>query len=473
MYHAGIMAKTATLRRSKPGSRVRRRATVTMALRISGPDAPSMRISLDGCTSCEIGRGASLRVIGNRGADRRLELHDRAVSEKHAVLTSSPEGWILRDVGSKNGVYLNGERIVERPLESGDVFAVGGCFLVFREFEGEEVSDLRADDAQTSWSAGMITLQPELEEDLRRLDHVVGTEIPVLVSGLTGTGKELLARAIHARSGRAGELVAVNCAAIPDTLLASELFGVRRGAFSGALADRLGLVRAADRGTLFLDEIAEMSLATQTVLLRVLQEKEVVPIGETRPVAVDVRFVAATHQDLGARVRRGEFREDLYSRLRGFAIELPPLSDRLEDLGLLLAGFVRERRRAVTLTIDAAWQLFRHAWPQNIRQLRHVVLAAIAMGEHTLDVDHLDLPELGATAGSPTPPVTGAGATPRPVPAPQEGIRSYRRRPDPRALRALLEQYGWNVSAVARHLQTSRSQIVRLCERYQIEAPRT
>lgn len=467
------MAKTATLRRSKPGSPVRRHATVTMALRISAPGAPSLRVSLDECASCEIGRGASLRVIGARGADRRLELDDRAVSERHAVLASSSEGWILRDVGSKNGLYLNGERIVERPIQTGDVFAVGGCFLVFREFEGEEVSDLRADDAHASWPAGMITLQPELEVDLRRLDRVVGTDLPVLVSGLTGTGKELLARAIHARSGRAGELVAVNCAAIPDTLLASELFGVRRGAFSGALADRLGLVRAADRGTLFLDEIAEMSLQTQTVLLRVLQEKEVVPIGETRPVSVDVRFVAASHQDLGARVRRGEFREDLLARLRGFAIELPPLAARLEDLGLLLAGLVRERRRAVALTVDAAWQLFRYEWPQNIRQFRHVVLAAIAMGEHTVDVDHLDLPELAAPAAVPVGSAAGADVAPKPGAAPREEIRSYRRRPDKSSLRALLEQYGWNVSAVARHLQTSRSQIVRLCERYQIEVPRT
>jgi transcriptional regulator with GAF, ATPase, and Fis domain len=267
--------------------------------------------------------------------------------------------------------------------------------------------------------------------------------------------------------------VAVSCAAIPDTLLASELFGVRKGAFSGALADRPGLVRAADRGTLFLDEIAEMSLQTQAVLLRVLQEKEVIPIGETRPVSVDVRFVAATHQDLGARVRRGEFREDLLARLRGFAIELPPLADRLEDLGLLLAGLVRERRRAVTLTVDAAWQLFRYEWPQNIRQLRHVVLAALAVGDHTLDVDHLDLPELAAPAAVPVVSAAGAGVVPEPVAAPQEGIRSYRRRPDPSSLRALLEQHGWNLSAVARHLQTSRSQIVRLCERYQIELPRT
>src|SRR5690606_5951948 len=135
--------------------------------------------------------------------------------------------------------------------------------------------------------------------------------------------------------------------------------------------------------------------------------------------------------------------------------------------------FARERRRAVALTIDTAWRLFRYEWPQNIRQLRHVVLAALAMGDQTLEVSHLELPELAAPAAVPAVPAGGPAAAPAPVAAPGEGIRSYRRRPDPSALRALLEQYGWNVSAVARHLQTSRSQIVRLCERYQIEVPPT
>jgi transcriptional regulator with PAS, ATPase and Fis domain len=167
--------------------------------------------------------------------------------------------------------------------------------------------------------------------------RIAPSSVPLLVRGETGTGKELMARAIHEASERRGAFVPVNCGALPRDLLESELFGHRRGAFTGASGDRSGLVRRAHRGTLFLDEIAELPPDSQVALLRVLQEGEVRPVGACEEITVDVRIVAATHQDLRERIASGRFREDLYARIAGFEITMPPLRERREDLGMLIA----------------------------------------------------------------------------------------------------------------------------------------
>jgi transcriptional regulator with PAS, ATPase and Fis domain len=216
----------------------------------------------------------------------------------------------------------------------------------------------------------------------------------VVVVGESGTGKELVARAIHSLSGRPGPFQALNCAAIPTTILESELFGARKGAFAGVTEDRPGLVRVADHGTLLLDEVADLPLPAQAALLRFLQESEVLPVGATRPVRVDVRVVAATQSSLSSLVARGKFRADLFARLDAFTVAVPPLRERREDLGLLVATLLRklapDRCEAIRIAPDAALSLLRHSWPHNVRELEHSLGVALAVCDgSTIELAHL------------------------------------------------------------------------------------
>jgi len=231
-----------------------------------------------------------------------------------------------------------------------------------------------------------------MSEVQKAVGMLADSDATVLITGETGIGKEVVARAIHRHGRRAAQpFEAVNCAAIPAGLLESQLFGHVRGAFTGAVGDALGSVRAAHKGTLFLDEIGDMDLAMQAKLLRVLQERVVVPVGG-KPVAVDVRVLAATHQDLPAMVRAGRFREDLYWRLGVVPLHLPPLRDRLGDIVPLAEHFLAlSSGTARQLSAGAAARLLRHAWPGNVRELRNAMerVAALArravVGEDDLD----------------------------------------------------------------------------------------
>ncbi len=219
------------------------------------------------------------------------------------------------------------------------------------------------------------------------------TTAPVLIGGETGTGKELLARRVHARSGRSGPFIAVNCATIPDQLAESILFGHKRGAFTGATEASAGLVRSAHKGTLFLDEIGDLPLATQTRLLRVLQQRAVAPVGEATEVPVDLRVVAATHRDLRDMVRQGTFREDLYFRLAVFPVALPPLRERGRDVvtlarSLLGAGVLSAPPRALSRAAEAV--LCAHPWPGNVRELECVLFrAALRATSGAVSAGHL------------------------------------------------------------------------------------
>src|SRR5262245_54338771 len=231
---------------------------------------------------------------------------------------------------------------------------------------------------------GMVGESQALRTVLNQVDLVADTDATVLITGESGTGKELVARALHEGSRRRGPLVKMNCAAIPESLFESELFGHARGSFTGALNDRVGRFEAAQGGTLLLDEIAEVPLAMQPNLLRVIQEKELERVGETRPRKVDVRIVAATNRDLGAEVEAGRFRGDLYYRLNVFPIESPPLRERREDIPLLAEHFVqaaarRLRRPAPRLSEAAQRQLTSRDWPGNIRELENVIERAVIL----------------------------------------------------------------------------------------------
>jgi DNA-binding NtrC family response regulator len=232
---------------------------------------------------------------------------------------------------------------------------------------------------------GLIGRSPAFVRALAHLPALSRTEAPLLITGETGTGKELVARAAHALSPRVkGPFVAVNCSALTDTLVDSELFGHTKGAFTGALRDQPGLFRAAQGGTIFLDEIADLASTAQAKLLRVLQEKQVRPVGDTRSVAVDVRVVAATHGDLEERCKQGTFRQDLLFRLRVGELKLPPLRARPDDI-LLLAHHFLERARASfgssarAFSPEAVAVLMSHPWPGNVRELDGVVTRAVAV----------------------------------------------------------------------------------------------
>jgi DNA-binding NtrC family response regulator len=246
------------------------------------------------------------------------------------------------------------------------------------------VSRHSSESGSTRRIGGMVGESGALRTVVDQVDLVADTDATVLVTGESGTGKELVARAIHDRSRRRGPLVRMNCAAIPESLFESELFGHARGSFTGALNDRVGRFEAAQGGTLFLDEIAEMPLAMQPKLLRVIQEKELERVGETRPRKVDVRIVAATNRNLEAEVEGGRFRADLFYRLNVFPIEIPPLRERREDVPLLAEHFVqaaarRLRRPAPRLTEAALRSLASRDWPGNIRELENVIERAVIL----------------------------------------------------------------------------------------------
>jgi len=257
---------------------------------------------------------------------------------------------------------------------------------------------------------GIVGKSRAVEELLRKIELVARSKSTVLVTGETGTGKELAARAIHARSAQHDmPLIKVNCAAIPEALLESELFGHVKGAFTGATANRRGRFALADGGTIFLDEIGTLALPVQAKLLRVLQEREFEPVGSERTVSVDVRVIAATNRDLRAMIVEGRFQEDLFYRLSVIPVELPPLRERPEDIPLLVEHFVRKHAQRVGRRIDgveprALERLAAYRWPGNVRELENAIERAVVLATGTvIDAASISMVE---------PPATPSGGLP-------------------------------------------------------------
>ena len=253
---------------------------------------------------------------------------------------------------------------------------------------------------------------PQMIEVYKRVEKVAGTDISVLVTGETGTGKELIAQEIHNRSPRSkGPLVTVNCGAIPENLIESELFGHVKGAFTGAVGNQLGKFQAAEKGTIFLDEVGELAPQVQAMLLRVLQEGTLRRVGGEQSVAVDVRVIAATHRDLAAMVEAGRFRADLYYRLRGATLQVPPLRQRIADLPAMIKAFLHDaavgrRTRSLTVTPDALRALAAYPWPGNVRELRSEVQRWAVFCDDVVELADLS-PELRAAALAPRPAPSG------------------------------------------------------------------
>ncbi len=307
------------------------------------------------------------------------------------------------------------------------------------------------------WRGGIVTVSPQMEDLLRRAKLVAQSDASALIVGASGTGKELLARAIHnASKRRAAPFVAVNCAAIPEALLESELFGHRKGAFTGAAYDHKGLLQSADGGSVFLDEIGDMPAALQAKLLRALQEREVRPVGAAQAVAVDVRIISATHRNLEERVAQGEFREDLYYRLNVVSFAIPPLAERREDIVPLATHFLaataaRYGKDVRALAPEALELLIGAPWPGNVRQLANVLEQAVALATSPI------VPAALVQAALKSEP---AGLTPL-----DEAKRSFERD----YLIRILRITKGNVTQAARLAQRNRTEFYKLLERHQLQ----
>jgi DNA-binding NtrC family response regulator len=384
-----------------------------------------------------------------------IELDDRRMSTVHAHLRASQDGWSVEDAKSKNGTRVNGREIQQVQLEDGDLVEVGRSFLLYRD-------DAPPNPLTTDLDAslpGFATANLATARQLQLLSRISRSQVPVIVLGESGTGKELMARAVHKMSGRSGSFQAVNCGALTRSLLESELFGHKKGAFSGANEDRPGLIRAADGGTLLLDEIGDLPLDAQAALLRVLQENEVLPVGGIRPVPVDVRVVAATHRDLAEMVRTDRFRQDLLARLSGFSVCIPPLRQRREDLGTLVLALLRrhhpQQADQIEFTPAAIRAFHTYLWPANVRELERVIESAVILADgRPIDVDLLS-PELSAHVKNGNPRQSNAD------PSDEANHRHQ--------LTALLMRYQGNVTSTAEELRTSRIQVHRLCRRFGID----
>jgi sigma-54-dependent transcriptional regulator len=337
-----------------------------------------------------------------------------------------------------------------------------------RELEAENVRLRDRVKAQPRFA--IIGESPALMRVFALIDKVAEADVAVLLRGETGTGKELFASAIHRASRRAdGPLVAQNCAALPENLLESELFGYRKGAFSGAVADKRGLIEAADGGTLFLDEIGDMPLTLQPKLLRVLQEAEVRPLGGLEGRKVDVRVIAATHCDLEGKIQAGEFREDLFYRLAVFPIELPPLRQRAEDIPALLHHFLsgcRERfgKRVRGFAPAALDLLTAYRFPGNVRELKNVVERAVLMCEDGGSVLPRHLPDpirLGARRQAPEEAFEDDGA----------GLKDLVQRFEAQVLARRLQALNWNQTRAAQALGISRRTLIEKMNAYHLRRP--
>jgi transcriptional regulator with GAF, ATPase, and Fis domain len=370
--------------------------------------------------------------------------------------------WIAEDLDSRNGTLLNHAPLRSAYLSNGDLLEMGHTCFIFRDVLADSLAPASVTSDQFDEPPGMCTLLPHLAQQFSTLSQIAKSTVSVIVQGETGTGKELVARAVHQLSLRSGSFVAVNCNAIPATLLESELFGYRRGSFSGAVETRAGLIRSADRGTLFLDEIGDLSLASQGSLLRVLQERQVLPLGEVKPVPIDIRLCVASHRDLQQMVARKELREDLYARLSGFTIQLPPLRERREDLGLLISTILRriipaDQLAGVAFHQAAERALFRYHWPFNVRELERCLEAALVLApNHLIRLEHLPEPVRGALqAGVPTEEAPSR-ESPENVQLRKELIEK-------------LTEHNGNVAAVARALGKEPMQIRRWLKRFKLE----
>lgn len=399
--------------------------------------------------------GGSLTIGSAPTCD--LVLSDDTVSRVHCELLPTEFGVRVRDVQSTNGVLVAGTRVYDAVFSSAIVIQLGNTLLhvdLVGSAERALSSDNRFGDL-LGQSAAMRALFADLE-------RIARSDVTLLIEGETGTGKELVAESVHRGSARSdGPLVVLDCSAITPSLVESELFGHERGAFTGADRARPGLFEQAHGGTLFLDELGELPKDVQPKLLRVLEKREVRRIGGQRTSPVDVRVIAATNRNLFAEVERGNFREDLYYRIAGARVVVPPLRDRKEDIVLLVEHFMRLQKPmgGVIQVNDETWDMFRsHRWPGNVRELRNAVQRWLVMPERTFEPD---------SARGSTDYWTDGATTDAPLPlrfARREAADAFERA----YLKRVLQRAEGNVTRAAAIAEVSRQMIQKLMSKHGI-----
>jgi len=400
-------------------------------------DRPRFSIVVD---EMEIGRDLANETWSS-------DVEDPMMSRRHARITRTHAGdYTVSDLGSTNGTWLDGRAVpvgAAYKLEPGSVLVMGGHVFVFRRLSQDDVTAIRED-----WSCpfGPVpTLSAGLAGLVRKLSRLAPSGVDILLSGETGVGKEVHAEAIHRSSGRKGPFIAINCAAIPDNLVESELFGYARGAHSTADRGKPGLIEQADGGTLFLDEIGEMSHTAQTKLLRFLQSREFISLGTTRSRTLDVRVIAATNRSIDPALDAPDasegLRYDLAARLGPEPLTLPPLRDRPEDIGLLTDFFAKTE---IEFVPEAFQALFLHTWKGNVRELEKVIaLARVLAGGAPIGLEHLPVPLASRVEAPPVKPVI------------------QRKRPTREELRTLLSRHGGDVARLAREIGRQRTLVWR------------
>jgi transcriptional regulator with AAA-type ATPase domain len=386
-----------------------------------------------------------------------IRLDGNDVSRRHAVIRRiAPDPIpVISDLGSRNGVRVNGHAVSSTQIGCGDVIRVGGWVGVIAASPAEF-----GEIGPGLWGGAVLGAA------VAPLRQAAPSNLTVILEGETGTGKEIVARAVHGWSERPGPLVAVNCAALPEALAEGELFGYRKGAFTGADRPSPGFFRSAQGGTLLLDEVSDLPLPLQAKLLRVLQEGEVQPLGETRPVPVDVRIVVASQQPLMDAVKQGRFRADLLARLDGITVRLPPLRQRKEDVPHLFSHMLRELTggRAPAVEGDVVERLCIHDWPFNVRELVQLVrqLLVLHPGESLLHASHLPA-RIGARTGD-TVPGKAAGK-----PAARAEAAASGEAVELPALLVALRASGGNVARASAMLGITRQRAYRLMEGHDVD----
>ena len=352
-------------------------------------------------------------------------------------------------------ISLGAYDFYKKPVDIDDLGLIVARAFHLHEIEQE---NRRLEDGGSTVLGSIITSAPEMQKVAKTIERVASADVSVMLLGASGTGKELLARAVHEKSGRKGEFVAINCAAIPENLLEAELFGYERGAFTGAVKSNVGKIELAEGGSLFLDEVGDIPLPLQVKLLRFLQERVIERIGGRQPIAVDTRIVCATHQDLEGMIADGRFREDLYYRLAEIVVKIPSLVERPGDAALLARHFVNRFGRELNpkvqaLSPEALAAIDAYGWPGNVRELENRIKRAVIMAEgRSIGADDLDLP--GAAAEEPD----------------LINLRAAREVADRRAIRHAMSRTDNNISGAAKLLGISRPTLYDLLKQYRLQA---
>jgi two-component system response regulator AtoC len=402
-------------------------------------------------------------VCIGRGEQSDVRINNERVSRRHLLLHLGPTVH-AEDLGSHNGTTVNGERLVPaqpRALLAGDTVEVGPFTLIVQ----------RASEAPvlSAQSASAIVLQDQAMRDVYVMIHQAAVgRINVLLLGETGVGKDVVAQEVHRASPRAGKpFVRLNCAAFQETLLESELFGHERGAFTGAVQTKTGLLESAEGGTVFLDEVGELPQPTQAKLLQVLETRQVLRVGSVKPHPIDVRFVAATNRNFEREIAAGRFRQDLYFRLAGFTVVIPPLRERRSEILALARHFLEAASQQMskpvpTVTPEAAELLERHSWPGNIRELRNAMERAVLVcSTGAIAPQHIQLEKPGTVATS----VVSDDDAPPP------GLTATQRDERQRIIEVLSACAG-NQTQAARRLGMARSTLVIRLDLYKVPRPR-